>query len=313
MKKKFKLTFIIIFLLIFCVVGIIRVNATNVNMKYENFIEDCTSKTPAGIAIRYIASILFLISIILLIYGIIIMIKNKANKSNLFNNKNINQKEKNKEDEETVKKRKKAIIFIVIAIILFYIGCFLKMTITFAAKPIIYLYPEKETEISVTLGYPERLTCSYPKYVGSWKVFAKPNGDLTDLKTGRNLYALYWEGKNKSNIKINEGFCVKGEDSAKFLEETLAILGLNEREAEEFIVYWLPTLEKSKYNLIRFETKEEINNNMPLKINPQPDTLIRVMMVYKHSNKYVNLPEQKLVTPERKGFVAVEWGGTEIK
>ena len=316
MKKKFILTFITIFILISGVVGILRVNAANVNMKYEDSINAPTvriSETPAAITIRYVSSIFCWTSIILFISGIIIMVKNKARKHNLFNDEYINKKEKNKEDEEAIKKSKKAIICIVVAIILFSLMCFLRMTITLAAKPIIYLYPEEEKKISVTLGNPERLTCSYPKYEESWEVFAKPNGDLTDLKTGRNLYALYWEGKNKNNIKINEGFCVKGEDSANFLEETLAILGLNEREAEEFIVYWLPTLEKSKYNLIRFETKEEINNNMPLEINPQPDTLIRVMMEYKPSNKYVNLPEQKLETPERKGFVAVEWGGTEIK
>ena len=34
------------------------------------------------------------------------------------------------------------------------------------------------------------------------------------------------------------------------LEEKLAILGLTERESEEFIVYWLPKLEKNKYNYI---------------------------------------------------------------
>jgi hypothetical protein len=31
-------------------------------------------------------------------------------------------------------------------------------------KPIIYLYPEKETLINVQLGYPENLTHTYPKY-----------------------------------------------------------------------------------------------------------------------------------------------------
>ena len=31
-------------------------------------------------------------------------------------------------------------------------------------KPIIYLYPEKTTEISVKLGKTENITCSYPKY-----------------------------------------------------------------------------------------------------------------------------------------------------
>ena len=53
-----------------------------------------------------------------------------------------------------------------------------------------------------------------------------------------------------------EGFIVKGEDTAKFLEEKLEILGLNEREAEEFIIYWLPKLEANKYNYIRFASVE---------------------------------------------------------
>ena len=128
------------------------------------------------------------------------------------------------------------------------------------------------------------------------------------------MYALYWEGESiKKNAKIDVGFCVKGEDSAKFLEEKLALLGLNEREAEEFIVYWLPKLEENKYNIIRFETIDEINKNMTLEIDPKPDTIIRVMMDFKASNRYVEIKEQELVTPERKGFVVVEWGGSLIK
>lgn len=52
---------------------------------------------------------------------------------------------------------------------------------------------------------------------------------------------------------------------------------------------------------------------MLLNIEPKPDTLIRVLMEFKSSTKYVDLPEQTLLTPERKGFVVVEWGGTELK
>ena len=139
---------------------------------------------------------------------------------------------------------------------------------------------------------------------------------MTDTKTGRKLYALYWEGKNtnsKFDGLMNEGFCVKGEDSAIFLEEKLKILGLNEREAEEFIVYWLPKLEKNKYNYIRFETMEEINENMPIDIVPKPDTVIRVMMEFKGLEDEIDVKEQKLETPARNGFVAVEWGGTELQ
>ena len=181
------------------------------------------------------------------------------------------------------------------------------------AKPIIYLYPQEEIELSVKLGYPEKITCSYPKYEDGWNVIAKPDGTLIDTDTGRSLYALYWEGINTMNTEMKEGFVVKGENTIKFLEEKLETLGLNEREAEEFIVYWLPKLEANKYNYIRFATMEEINKDMPLEFSVKPDTLIRVLMEFKGLDEYIEVSEQKLQTPERKGFVAVEWGGTEIK
>ena len=180
-------------------------------------------------------------------------------------------------------------------------------------KPIIYLYPKAETEVTVKVGNPQNLTHTYPKYKNEWQVLAKPNGDLKDIKTGRNLYALYWEGINTVKPNMNEGFIVKGEDTIKFLEEKLEILGLNEREAEEFIVYWLPKLESNKYNFIRFQTEEEINNNMPLEIKPKPDTVIRIVMEFKCIENPIQIQEQKLITPQRTGFTVVEWGGTEIK
>ena len=181
------------------------------------------------------------------------------------------------------------------------------------AKPIIYLYPQAETEVTVKVGNPQNLTHTYPKYKNEWKVLAKPNGDLKDIKTGRNLYALYWEGINTVEPNMTEGFIVKGEDTIKFLEEKLEVLGLNEREAEEFIVYWLPKLESNKYNFIRFQTEEEINNNMPLEITPKPDTVIRIVMEFKRLEEPIQIQEQKLITPQRTGFTVVEWGGTEIK
>jgi len=180
-------------------------------------------------------------------------------------------------------------------------------------KPIIYLYPEIETELNVTLGKPEHITVSYPAYGDGWHVFAKPDGTLTDLETGRCLYALYWEGESETASPMDEGFVVAGADTAIFLEEKLALLGLSEREAEEFIVYWLPTLQENAYNLIRFETMEEIEDCMPLKISVEPDTLIRVLMAYKPLEEAVEVPEQVLPPmPERTGFTVVEWGGTRV-
>ncbi|MEI3392877.1 MAG: hypothetical protein V8R39_07405 [Clostridia bacterium] len=181
-------------------------------------------------------------------------------------------------------------------------------------KPIIYLYPEKEQEISVKLGKPENIICSYPEYKTEWNVISKPNGDLIDLDTNRNLYALYYESKNVVDFKVEEdGFIVNKTDVASFLEEKLNVLGLNEREAEEFIVYWLPRLQQNEYNYIRFATTDEVNKNMPLEFSENLDTLIRVLMIYKGIEEPIKVKEQKLTSPKRTGFVVVEWGGSEIK
>lgn len=180
-------------------------------------------------------------------------------------------------------------------------------------KPIIYLYPTAKADVTVKLAHPELITSSYPKYTNGWRVVADPSGKLVDQQTGRELYSLYWEGANRNAKMHNDGFVVKGTDTASFLEAKLAILGLTEREAEEFIIYWLPVLEQNNYNYIRFETLAEINSYMPLEINPKPDTLIRVIMDYKPLDAPIAVTEQKLTAPTRTGFTVVEWGGTQIK
>lgn len=179
-------------------------------------------------------------------------------------------------------------------------------------KPVIYLYPKEPTEITVKLGYPDQLTCTYPAYKNGWNITAYPDGTLIDNNTGRKLYSLYWEGNTKYNANFDEGFVVKGSDVITFLEEKLAILGLSSKEAEEFIIYWLPTLQENEYNFIRFAPIDEINKAMPLKLSENPDTVIRVLMQYKPLNEYVKVKEQQLSTATRTGFTVVEWGGCEI-
>ena len=179
-------------------------------------------------------------------------------------------------------------------------------------KPLIYIYPEEEIEVTIKLGRPELLTTTYPKYNNEWKVIAKPNGDLID-ENGITYYGLYWEGLNNIKTNFKDGFVVEKEKLIPFLEEKLKVLGLNERERNEFIIYWLPLLEKNQYNLIRFESLETINQEMPLDINPKPESIIRVLMEYKSINKKINVPKQELKSPNRKGYTIVEWGGTFIK
>ena len=178
-------------------------------------------------------------------------------------------------------------------------------------KPIIYIYPEKEMEVDVTLGHPENLTTTYPKYDNGWHVVATPDGNLK--YNNRNYYSLYWEGKNYQDEVREDGFVVKGSEVSEFLEEKLAILGLSEREANEFIIYWLPQLEVNDYNYIRFATREEIEEYMPMTVTPQPESIIRILMAYKPLDEPIKVREQKLETPSRTGYTVVEWGGYLIR
>jgi len=124
---------------------------------------------------------------------------------------------------------------------------------------------------------------------------------------------LYWEGINNFKSNYKEGFVVSKEDTSEFLEEKLEILGLNYKEREEFIIYWLPELIKNDYNYIYFMTSSEINNEMPLYITPEPTSVIRIWMTYKSVSSDYKVVEEKLTSPVRDGFTVVEWGGTKIK
>lgn len=181
-----------------------------------------------------------------------------------------------------------------------------------AGKPVIYLYPSSEQMVSVKLDFKGELTCTYPDYQGEWKVLAHPDGILTDISDNREYSYLFWEGIYNNKWDMSKGFVVKGTDTEKFLREKLEYLGLTPKEYNEFIVYWLPIMQKNKYNLVTF-AGEDYETIAQFKITPQPDSILRVMMVFKPLNEPVAIADQKLKPFIRKGFTVVEWGGTEVR
>ena len=177
-------------------------------------------------------------------------------------------------------------------------------------KPVIYLYPTKKTNVFVNLNFDGTFTYTYPKINDGWKVSAEPDGTLTD-KSGRTYGYLFWEGDTKVPMEFNEGFCVAGKDTEAFLLDKLAYLGLNDKEINDFMVFWLPRMQDNPYNVISFQTDNYLKAAQ-LKVYPQPDTMIRVFMAWKKADNFVNIKAQKLEKIQRKGFALVEWGGTEV-
>ena len=191
-----------------------------------------------------------------------------------------------------------------------------KMVIYFeeaTKKPVIYLYPEQETDVHVELELTEsELNTTYPKYNNGWDVTAYPDGTLVNKADGSHHKYLFWDAVNcRTRFDFSKGFCVAGSDTESFLKEKLTYMGLTEQEMNEFIVYWLPLMEHNAYNLISFQG-DAYTNSAKLKITPTPDSECRVFMAYVPLENAVAIEPQQLETFERNGFTVVEWGGAEV-
>jgi len=179
------------------------------------------------------------------------------------------------------------------------------------AKPVIYLYPEKETEVTVKLDFDGRITYTYPALNNGWRVLARPDGTLTNHADNTTHYYLFWEGTARPEWTYEKGFVIKGSETESFLRENLAKMGLTPREYNDFITYWVPRMQENPYNLISF-SGSEYSEIAKLTVDPEPDSLIRIHMVWKALDEPVEIEQQVLPAFERKGFTLVEWGGTEI-
>lgn len=213
-----------------------------------------------------------------------------------------------------MKKPKKVTILILLVLLLLGVLVAYRQYVnnTKNYKPMIYLYPEHEQRVTVSLDYNGQFTHVYPQFSEetTWRLTAKPDGTI--LCNNREYYALFWEGVQDKTYKMDEGFCVKGSDTEKFLEEKLETLGLSHKEINEFIVYWLPQMEDNPYNIITFQDRA-YTDDAKLTIVPKEDTRIRVFMTWYPSSKPVDIKAQTLSSMKRHGFTVVEWGGARIK
>ena len=182
-------------------------------------------------------------------------------------------------------------------------------------KPVIYLYPTQKTDITFSVNFDGQLQTTFPKYDKSWDVTAYPNGQIFDNKSKRFYNSLFWDGNitlPKEHYEYKDGFVVSKDNLTKFLIEKLEYIGLNNSETNDFVQYWLPILEKNETNFIRFYVNEDYDVFSTNNVFPKPETSIRVFMEFYKSDKFLNIPEQKLSKTQRKGFTIVEWGGSDV-
>ena len=72
--------------------------------------------------------------------------------------------------KQMIKRILKAVlyVFIIVTLVFLLMRQLPIETYCVGMKPVIYLYPETETRVTVKLDLPGELTCAYPAYDGGW-------------------------------------------------------------------------------------------------------------------------------------------------
>ena len=105
-------------------------------------------------------------------------------------------------------------------------------------KPVLYLYPQEERQLTVTLDLEGSLDTVYPApddqratdrgTQASWTVTASPDGTLTDA-SGRTYPSLFWDGPVRQESP-QQGFVVAREDAGAVAAGILADPGRYENQ-----------------------------------------------------------------------------------
>lgn len=180
------------------------------------------------------------------------------------------------------------------------------------AKPVVYLYPTKNTVVDVRVG--AEVTVSEPKYEQrGWQgITATPSGQL--IYRGTQYDSLFWEGYGIGEYPgIVSGTVVKQNQAADTIRQQLKQQGLNSKEIADFMKFWEPRIPNNPYVRLTWLNTRQMDALAPLYISPQPDTVIRVFLDMDGFDKPIKIPSQRLTTQERKGFTVVEWGGLTLE
>jgi hypothetical protein len=173
-------------------------------------------------------------------------------------------------------------------------------------KPVIYLYPEKTTTVSVKVG--ASITKSEPNYGNGWTAVANPNGQLT--VGGKVFDSLFWEGiGNGEYPAVTSGTVVANAEVKNTITSQLSYIGLNAKETNDFLDFWMPKMPSTPYVRLSWLQNNEMDKLAPLAISPTPTSVIRVFLDFEGFNNQIGLPSQKLTPMTRTGFSVIEWGG----
>ena len=218
------------------------------------------------------------------------------------------------------------------------------------SKPIIIFYNFNSEEIKVDLKLDSskwELSYLYPGRILDkdnfhMKFITSNNRNnsyniLTDSTTNKEYSYIFWEADS-----VNSGtyyfqnyfqttdnlYLFKSEDVCVKLDSLLKNQGLNVVEREDFITYWMKDLLSKEYVALTFMTQSDLEVIAKLTIEPKPDILLRIFMIFKSLNhkqledftkkyNFINtcvkatLPfNREIISTDTK--LVVEWGAMKL-
>jgi len=179
-------------------------------------------------------------------------------------------------------------------------------------KPVIYFYPTEPTIVNVIVQTTGSIVVSNPPYPqDGWEdILANPDG--TFQYKNQQYSELFYETSVTNFQKPASGITIPTTQLPDKLSTLLDQLGLVGHEKEEFLSYWVPRLQALNSPYILFSVLDPSSKAAidSVDISPKPDTMIDFIAYFKPVATQENGPVLQLPpTPQRKGFVAVEWGG----
>ena len=110
---------------------------------------------------------------------------------------------------------------------------------------------------------------------------------------------------------LESGFVVGTKNLESELRSKLTIIGLNNKETDDMMEYWLPQMLAKNKPFYRFSLLQnnELDKLFPMTITPKPQSSIRVFLDWDALDTNTTIPTQKLITYPRTDYTMVEWGG----
>lgn len=175
-------------------------------------------------------------------------------------------------------------------------------------KPAIYIYPEENSQfqIQLILKNSTRITESIPEYNSGWDVFVEKSGRINS----RYDYLFYEAYIIKiPSRQVGTGWCISQKNLKNELNDILLKIGLNQKETNEFLDYWLYRLQDYKYYKIFPVVNEQLDEFVEIYITPQPQTIFRIWFFFHGSDNLEELPSPQIIDFNREGTTVIEWGG----